>query len=166
MIGREGMGCRLVECFFLRDLSSQGGILPQTMNIVLNRFQYDYNTQTKKKLKTQVDFPLVLDMAPFLNGRKEIRYHLKAVLMHSGVSANSGHYVSRVWDHSTNSWYNCDDETVERMEILHFEFLEEEVKEAKPKNNRFTSSSAYLLVYERLSPHSFTRVYPKTKRRV
>ena len=25
MIGREGMGCRLFECFFLRDLSSQSG---------------------------------------------------------------------------------------------------------------------------------------------
>jgi ubiquitin carboxyl-terminal hydrolase 48 len=101
-------------------------------------------------------------MSPFLpSSRKEIRYLLKAVLIHSGVSANSGHYISRVWDQSTNCWYNCDDELVEKMDVPHFENQQLDQKEVKSnlRDGRCKSTSAYLLVYERQST-TMERIVP------
>ena len=75
--------------------------LPPVLNIQLLRFVFDLKTLSKKKLKKKVRFPLTLDMSEFVhNGpRKEgFVYDLKAVLLHRGSSADSGHYVSRIRD--------------------------------------------------------------------
>ena len=69
------------------------------------RFYIDYQSEnfSKKKSRDTVRFPALIDMAPYLSeekrqpGKSEI-YDLKAVLLHRGDSAYSGHYISHCYD--------------------------------------------------------------------
>lgn len=49
----------------------------------------------KKKLTSNVQFPMTIDMGEYLvpKPQQPCLYNLSAVLIHKGVSANSGHYV-------------------------------------------------------------------------
>lgn len=50
----------------------------------------------KKKLKTVIQFPEVLDMKEFFETDKEsIVYNLSAVLSHKGTRASSGHFIGK-----------------------------------------------------------------------
>ena len=52
----------------------------------------------------RIEFPEVLEMNPFLppavasHAAVPTAYRLTAVLMHTGSSANSGHYTARILD--------------------------------------------------------------------
>jgi hypothetical protein len=59
------------------------------------------------------------------------RYHLHAVVNHSGVSASSGHYVSDIYDEAKGRWQRYDDSLVTTLTQL----------------PRDWSRNCYLLVY-------------------
>lgn len=74
--------------------------LPEVLNIQLLRFEYDMKTGKKKKLKTNIRCPKVLDMKPFITEQvQEVPvYELTGILIHKGISANGGHYIAHLRD--------------------------------------------------------------------
>ena len=78
--------------------------LPAVINFQLMRFVIDMQSETfrKKKTRNLVKFPLSIDMAQYLApehcSATECIYDLKAVLLHRGDSAYSGHYMAHVYD--------------------------------------------------------------------
>lgn len=100
---------------------------PNTLNIVINRFVFDMKTMTKKKVNFNIIFPSFVELS---SGSKEKKsFKLKAILLHQGTNANSGHYTAQVLD---KTWLNCDDENIQVLDSFENQ-----------------SKSAYLLVYEK-----------------
>jgi ubiquitin carboxyl-terminal hydrolase 48 len=66
------------------------------LNIQLMRFVYDNVTWTKKKSKDTIRFPQVIDLSGLLRTSDITEYELTAVLVHSGPSAHSGHFLAHV----------------------------------------------------------------------
>lgn len=78
--------------------------LPPIMSFALLRFLYDFEKGERYKDTSRFQFPMVLDMAPYLyetqsdeEGRKEVLYDLFSVVIHSG-STHSGHYIAYIRD--------------------------------------------------------------------
>lgn len=72
--------------------------LPRSLVLHLNRFEFEFDTMSKRKLNDRVEFPNRLDMAPFLNTdqqheRPSSLYSLRGIVVHAGT-ADSGHYYS------------------------------------------------------------------------
>lgn len=93
--------------------------LPSSLWFQLTRYHYDWNTGTKKKLRSRFSFPNEIDMAPFVgkdaaNARGGQTYELVGVLVHTGSSANAGHYTAHLRSHK-KQWWKFDDETVTRL---------------------------------------------------
>ncbi|XP_022660055.1 ubiquitin carboxyl-terminal hydrolase 48-like isoform X2 [Varroa jacobsoni] len=97
--------------------------LPPVLNLQLQRYRFDIKTGTRKKIKATVRFPPRLDMATFVKGIPgPLIYDLKAVLVHLGQTATSGHYIANVkvtMPHSedaalstTSRWFRLNDGTV------------------------------------------------------
>jgi ubiquitin C-terminal hydrolase len=77
--------------------------LPSVLNFQLMRFVIDWESETfrKKKLKNLIKFPISINMASFYSEGANMYaewYDLKAVLLHRGDSAYSGHYIAHLWD--------------------------------------------------------------------
>ena len=73
--------------------------LPPVLNIQLLRFVFDLKTCSKKKLKSKIRFTKYLNFDGLVNGNSnDLIYDLHAVLLHRGQTANSGHYVIRVFN--------------------------------------------------------------------
>jgi ubiquitin carboxyl-terminal hydrolase 48 len=98
--------------------------LPSTLCLQLMRFQYDMTTGTKKKLRTKFYFPNQIDMGEFMTftGRrggtstgKSEPYQLTGVLVHTGISANGGHYTAHIND-GKDRWWRFDDDKVSLLE--------------------------------------------------
>ncbi|KAJ3026927.1 UNVERIFIED_CONTAM: ATP-binding cassette sub- G member 1 [Siphonaria sp. JEL0065] len=105
--------------------------LPSILNIQLLRFVYDVQRQTKRKVKTSMQFPEVLDMRDYVAGggdanKDEYKYVLTAVLMHRGTSAYSEHIIARIRDPNkgTGVWYTFNDETVTKLESVGFDVVD------------------------------------------
>lgn len=60
------------------------------------RFVYDNTTWTKKKSKDTIRFSEVIDVSALLWTSDVVEYELSAVLVHSGPSAHSGHFLAHV----------------------------------------------------------------------
>eukprot|EP00124_Ichthyophonus_hoferi_P001058 Ihof_evm10s48 gene=Ihof_evmTU10s48 len=83
--------------------------LPECLVMVLKRFYYDSITKTILKIKTKIDFPLVLSIPSHTessNGNSNsekllVRYFLYGVIFHAGNSFESGHYYSAAREIST-----------------------------------------------------------------
>ncbi|KAI4314410.1 hypothetical protein L6164_027322 [Bauhinia variegata] len=107
---------------------------PNILTIVLKRFQ----SGNFEKLNKSVQFPEVLNMAPFMSGTKDKSplYSLYAVVVHLDVmnAAFSGHYVCYVKNFG-GDWFRIDDGRVEPVEL-----------------SRVLSERAYMLLYARHSP--------------
>lgn len=89
--------------------------LPDTLVIHLKRFEFDYNTMNRVKVRDRFEFPMHLDMFPYtaealegqeaeargvepvapLKPREHYRYELRGVVVHAG-SAFVGHYYSYI----------------------------------------------------------------------
>ena len=126
------------------DRFTQLSALPDVLNVQLMRLEFDYKTQTKKKVKDAVALPATLDLtepalipmlAPALRARVErdlaqdaaepsgrradaYRFRLCAVLNHKGETTNTGHYTAEVLDRSRgDTWWLLDDSTVTKCDF-------------------------------------------------
>lgn len=104
--------------------------LPPVLHFSLLRFVYDFTSMERKKSKHNLIFPTTLDMGQFL-GRRSANvatntpedndghmYELRGVLLHKGASAYHGHYEAQVFDTASKSWFQFDDETVTKIDLL------------------------------------------------
>jgi len=149
--------------------------LSNTVIIHLKRFEFDYNTFDKIKIIDYCQFPDVIDFKPWmrssiiannkedpnykdiqideneLNDKQSFKYKLTGILVHSGSTADGGHYYSIIFDKNSNKWFKFDDS---RITEFPFENLRAECfGEDKENNDMFStrSQTAYLLFYTKIS---------------
>ncbi|GAA5932515.1 UBP-type zinc finger domain-containing protein [Sporobolomyces koalae] len=118
--------------------------LPQILCIQLKRFEHTSLTSGGTKIDSFVQYPLELDMTPYLSSaldypalltnnklpKDEYRYNLLSVVAHEG-SLSQGHYTTYV--RGTDDFFHIDDEKVRRAGL-----------------KEVLGSKAYLLVYSRI----------------
>mmetsp|Transcript_549 Transcript_549/g.700 ORF Transcript_549/g.700 Transcript_549/m.700 type:complete len:751 (+) Transcript_549:97-2349(+) len=128
---------------------------PTVLVCHLKRFAYDMYGRTIRLAK-HVEFPLRLDIGDFMsraNRSTPPPYELVGVLVHTGRSCDSGHYLSFV--KSGQFWYKCNDAIVTKVSV-------ETVLEQR----------AYILMYEVAGMRekhgfkSFHRYHEKSNRAV
>lgn len=156
--------------------------LPHTLMLHLKRFEWDYETYSRWKVKDRFEFPLKLDMRPYtvegagmqsnggdgdgtascttgLHPSEYYEYELRGIVIHSGT-AFAGHYYSYIMDRESSGWYCFDDTSVEQWEPSNMEedcfggkYLPDGHNQECDRPN-----SAYMLVYERVKavPESST----------
>jgi hypothetical protein len=136
---------------------------PQHLLVILQRFHYDPVTQRAKKIMNPVEFTptLQLPVAEAATDRMTTcEYELYGVLMHSGTSAQHGHYYSYARTSETDvsgspaEWFCFNDSVVTPSR---FEALREVSK-------FFSADVPYLLLYRRadLAPlHSGFTISPR-----
>ncbi|PSC74217.1 ubiquitin specific peptidase 24 isoform A [Micractinium conductrix] len=139
--------------------------LPHTLALHLKRFEWDYETYQRWKVKDRFDFPWELDLFPYTvegadeadgrepavkHPRDHYQYELCGVVVHSG-SAFAGHYYSYIKNRQDHEWYCFDDTAV-------LPWNEEEIEKdcfgGRYVPEGFTHecdrpNSAYMLFYER-----------------
>ncbi|KZO97701.1 hypothetical protein CALVIDRAFT_535804 [Calocera viscosa TUFC12733] len=94
---------------------------PSVLHFSLMRFVYDVKTYERKKSKQVIQFPLTLNMRPFISGgvlMDDQIYELRGVLLHRGQSAYHGHYVAQAYDVSKERWFEFNDEEVTPIDKL------------------------------------------------
>lgn len=95
---------------------------PNILVIHLNRFNADGSLFSKNSTSVNYHEYLVMDKysvdanpkGDILASPKTdiVQYELYATIVHSGLSANSGHYTAMIRCASTNSWFYCSDSIV------------------------------------------------------
>ncbi|OMJ94549.1 hypothetical protein SteCoe_2188 [Stentor coeruleus] len=124
--------------------------LPNYLVFALGRFEFNYDTMTRKKIDDRFEFPFDIDMKEFtteylnrssLSNFNYYNYQLKGVIIHHGL-AEQGHYYSFI--RHEEHWYEFNDTNITLS-------TEEEVRTAG--FGKFKSShsvpTAYILIYER-----------------
>ncbi|KAF9147747.1 Ubiquitin carboxyl-terminal hydrolase 48 [Linnemannia schmuckeri] len=173
LVGSDRYSCSFCES--LQDATRKIKLdsLPKVLNIQLMRFVYDTTTWTKKKSKDMIRFPLTIDFASLLGSQTAVLYDLSAVLVHSGPSAHSGHFMAHVLDKPSNKWFVLNDEEVTEFDSTVFDpedYAETSSKsKAKKKTMKagatdaerlwdtLSSRNAYMLTYtKRTSEPSVT----------
>ena len=88
---------------------------PRHLLIHLKRFAFDLETLTQRKINTRLEFPAVLDLAPYMMAAPEdldpdgrCIYHLGGVVVHAGT-AHSGHYYSFIKEEGSGEWFEFND---------------------------------------------------------
>lgn len=104
---------------------------PETLIIVIKRFQYNGNGWSK--LKENIEFPHILDISAYIVGKKKENgtYKLKSVGNHQG-NLGSGHYFAYCLE--DDEWYNYNDESISKI-----------------NSDKIVSNSAYTLFYEKIN---------------
>lgn len=136
--------------------------LPETMTLVLKRFEYDQNTFQRIKLNGLFEFPLSLDFRRWMVDCAEACvYDLKGVVVHSGTS-EFGHYYSHIL--RGKQWFEFNDKRVREISVNQH-LLREEWFGGQRQLNMFTemdfdwpnnsSKNAYILFYQRKSTDAF-----------
>ncbi|EDQ90990.1 uncharacterized protein MONBRDRAFT_3133, partial [Monosiga brevicollis MX1] len=137
--------------------------LPACVIISLKRMAYDMESQQRIKIHQRCEFPLDLDLRPYMSdaaiSAAEL-YRLTGVVVHSG-SAQSGHYYAFAQQRDSSQWLRLDDRQVTPVstDVL----LEQSYGGVKRVDadasvssylnaNEMKAYSAYLLVYERVEP--------------
>ncbi|KAF5389843.1 hypothetical protein D9757_003699 [Collybiopsis confluens] len=119
-----------VQCNSLQDATRYTELrkLPPVLHISLLRFVYDLKTMERKKSKSTIAFPKILNMNQFIGSSTERKaskhsaegssniYELRGILLHKGPSAYHGHYEAQVFDSGYNLLFN--DEEVTRIDKL------------------------------------------------
>lgn len=87
---------------------------PKVLMLVLNRFS-DF---TGDKVDKKVSYPASLDLRPYMTqpNRGPLVYALYAVLVHAGLTCQSGHYFCYVRA-GNGKWYKMDDSKVARCDV-------------------------------------------------
>ena len=90
---------------------------PSILVTHFKRFAYDPNGRMVR-LKKHIEFPTTLEIGDFMSKVNQARpppYELVAVLVHQGVSCDSGHYLAYV--KYAGAWYKCNDALVEPVDL-------------------------------------------------
>ncbi|OHS98732.1 hypothetical protein TRFO_08737 [Tritrichomonas foetus] len=118
--------------------------LPKTLVVLLKRFDFDKQTQSRRKITNEFSFPLEFEAAKYFPGKNE-KYALKGVITHSGT-AEGGHYnslIRRTNNHIfRDQWIDFDDTNATNITDDEFYSL------VKGKDNVENARCAYLLFYE------------------
>ncbi len=156
---------------------------PEVLNLQLLRFDYDMQTGKKKKLKTNIRCPRVLDMKPFVTEKvNDIpTYELSGILIHKGVGANGGHYIAHLRDEANSQWWIFDDTSVKQIqnEQLEQSFAaldndQETATESKKKNkkkseaskNSYRKNDIHVMFRRIGSCNAYMLIYTKIKREI
>lgn len=143
--------------------------LPKSLIVHLKRFDYDRDSMQRVKLNDRFEFPLMLDMRPYLDtyvsaGSGDMTpsgdlYRLNGIIVHSGT-ADSGHYYSYISD-GKGRWFHFNDSNVEGFDAglipnACFGGVDEintwDASEGRMVTKGFKKNySAYMLFYERVS---------------
>ena len=115
--------------------------IPKILMLALNRFEYDYIHQMKKKINTKFDFDEKLNEINGIN----INYYLYSIIVHCG-SAMGGHYYSLIKSFEDNKWYKFDDNFV--FEISNFEEFKNQIS---GNNSNLNDNTSYILFYKEYS---------------
>ncbi|KAG2385489.1 hypothetical protein C9374_003304 [Naegleria lovaniensis] len=148
--------------------------LPPILFFSLTRFSYDWNTESRIKVKKEMAFEASLDMTPFTENPSTTdrdEYELVSVIIHSG-SPYAGHYYCLARDFLGEGKTTIEDEESNKNEKKNkkkassifqvsddqhwFEFNDERVyqvdaKDEIPKYFGGKGASAYMLVYKKKS---------------
>ncbi|KAL9646991.1 hypothetical protein ABK040_013847 [Willaertia magna] len=147
--------------------------LPPILIFSLSRFEFDWKTESRIKIKKEMTFDSLIDMKPYLENQETddaTTYELISVIIHSG-SAYAGHYYCFVHDFLNEGNFELDDEITttennkkkknkkvfETEDGQHwFECNDERVfpinhKEEIPKYFGGKGATAYMLVYKKKS---------------
>ncbi|KAF9907802.1 hypothetical protein EC991_010494 [Linnemannia zychae] len=121
LVGSDRYSCS--HCQSLQDATRRIKVerLPKVLNIQLMRFLYDTTTWTKKKSKDVIRFQETINFAGLLGSQSAVLYDLSAVLVHSGPSAHSGHFMAHVLDKTSNKWFVLNDEEVTEFDSTQFD---------------------------------------------
>lgn len=124
--------------------------LPNYLVFALGRFEFNYDTMTRKKIDDRFEFPFEMDMKNFtteylnkspLNDSNYYTYQLKGVIIHQGL-ADQGHYYSFI--HDGENWYEFNDTVITlsaQEEVINAGFGKFKSSHSVP--------TAYILIYER-----------------
>lgn len=122
---------------------------PSILVTHFKRFAYDKMGRLVR-LRKHVEFPTTLEIGDFMSKVNQARpppYELVAVLVHQGVSCDSGHYLAYV--KHAGGWYKCNDAVVERVDL-----------------DTVLRQQAYILMYEvakMRENHGYNRSKPRSK---
>ncbi|KAF9090462.1 hypothetical protein BGX29_011475 [Mortierella sp. GBA35] len=173
LVGSDRYSCS--HCGSLQDATREIKLdrLPKVLNIQLMRFVYDNTTWTKKKSKDMIRFPETIDFAELLGSKTAVLYDLSAVLVHSGPSAHSGHFMAHVLDKASDKWFMLNDEEVTEFSSTQFdpEDYHEAASKSKAKKttmkagapdaerllSTLSSRNAYMLTYTRRNSEPATK---------
>lgn len=147
--------------------------LPKILVLVLKRFQFDYNTMSKRKVNDYCEFPNKLNMKHYtqdylsLENRKlnednltahieesELLYDLTGVVIHGG-SAESGHYYSIIKDTKNSKWYEFNDNHITNFEIEELPY--EAFGGVSNEKSIEKSTNAYVLFYTQTNSFDSTK---------
>ena len=112
--------------------------IPKILMLALNRFEYDYIHQMKKKINTKFDFDEKINEINGIN----INYYLYSIIVHCG-SAMGGHYYSLIKSFEDNKWYKFDDNFV--FEISNFEEFKNQIS---GNDSNLNDNTSYILFYK------------------
>ncbi|KAI8981029.1 hypothetical protein BDB01DRAFT_795070 [Pilobolus umbonatus] len=123
---------------------------PPVLHLQLKRFEYDMMRDSMVKINDKYEFPLEIDLRPYLSPectkKASYKYRLHGVLVHMG-DLSGGHYYVFVRPTKENQWFKFDDDSVTPA-TLH-EVLDGTFGGSKSDSN--ISSNAYMLVYIKAS---------------
>ena len=123
-------------------------LAPPVLIIHLKRFAYDYTKQQRIKISTPLEIPLTLDISLAAECPHE-PYKLNGVVVHRGINALGGHYVSYT-AREDGQWTLFNDEEVS---------IVSESKMLKEVNGSETSVG-YILFYVLDDVMKETQIYP------
>lgn len=87
--------------------------LPTVFQLQIIRYTFNRTTLEKEKIQGVFNYPERVDLARLFGLEEENEYSIHAALMHSGTSAERGHYFCKVRDKASNIWHELSDERIE-----------------------------------------------------
>jgi hypothetical protein len=117
-------------------------VAPEVLVLHLRRFAIDIEIQWKEKRLDYFEFPYQFDYSTYLSRFNESQaensplrhgsceYQLQGIILHSGATADDGHYVSLVRNHDMDNWYLCNDNRIQAWNNPIWEDINAEQKES------------------------------------
>ena len=119
----EGSNRYNAEGFGLQDakMFSAFETLPPVLHLILMRYRYDVELDETVKINDRYEFPMEIDMTPYLRDKspqknQDNTFVLHSVLVHSG-DLHGGHYCAFIKRdcHDPEDWYKFDDTKVSKV---------------------------------------------------
>lgn len=135
--------------------------LADNLIFVLKRFSYNYDTMQKVKLNDYCEFPMKINMSPYMvdpedKATQNNEYKLVGVVIHRGI-ADSGHYYSFIQERDNNNeWFEFNDTIVSSFDIEKIKDEafggEDQWDDGSRKHRAERHCNAYMVFYERIIP--------------